>query len=661
MKLFLCEKPAQGRDIARVLQANKKGNGYLATADGGVCVTWAIGHLVEQFSPEMYNEEWKRWSLESLPILPSQWQVAPKKETKKQFNVVMQLIKKAQHVVIATDIDREGETIARELLELANFKGQISRLWLSALDGASIRKGLSNLKRGEETLPLYHAGLARSRADWLVGMNFSRLFTLLAQREGFQGVMSVGRVQSPTLALVVNRDNEIKNFVPKNHYKLFSVFSSNGEPFTAGLIPPEQILNEEGLCLGRNFLENIASLVQRQTMATITAVDKKRKKENPPLVFSLSALQADCNRLFGFGAQQVLDIAQSLYEKHKATTYPRSDCAYLPTEQLAEVPKVVAAVLGADVKLQPLQKVLNLNQKSRVWNDSKITAHHGIIPTTKKVDIGAMTDAEFQVYDLIRRHYLAQFLPFCEVDQTEITLRAGDYTFATKGKVTINPGWKILFPRKDSNDDEQGLPNVALNEQVAINSLEIKQLTTTPPAHFTEGTLLTAMVNAGRFVQDERLKKQLKETEGLGTEATRAALIQNLFDKKFLQKKGKSLIATADGHALIASLPLVLKDPATTALWEQALNQIAECNFTLQGFMQKQESFIKLLVAQIAKQGVSVAGINIKKCPKCNAALIKRNGKNGEFWGCRNYPNCTHIENISIKKSKKRTVRKAMV
>lgn len=666
MKLFLCEKPSQGRDIARILQATKGDKTYKMTADGHVYVTWAIGHLVEQCSPEMYNEEWKFWTLENLPILPSRcvsgrWQVAPKEETKKQYNVVMQLIKKAQHVVIATDIDREGETIARELLELANFKGQVSRLWLSALDDTSIRKGLANLKRGEETLPLYYAGLARSRADWLVGMNFSRLFTLLAQQKGFQGVMSVGRVQSPTLALVVNRDNEIKNFTPKNHYKLVGMFSSNDGQFTAGLVMPKEIINEDGLCLEKQALVTIASRVQQQNTATVIGIEKKRKKENPPLVFNLSTLQADCNRLFGFGAQHVLDIAQSLYEKHKATTYPRSDCPYLPIEQFSEVPKIVAALLASDTILHPLQNVLNLQQKSRVWDNSKITAHHGIIPTIKQIDISLMTKEEFQVYDLIRRHYLAQFLPFCEVDQTDIILRAGNYTFATKGKVTINPGWKILLSRKENNEDEATLPKVVMNEQVVINSLDIKQLTTTPPPHFTEGTLLTAMVNAGRFVKDERLKKQLKETEGLGTEATRANLIQNLFDKKFIKKQGKSIIATPEGHTLIANLPLVLKDPATTALWEQALNQIAEGNLTLQDFMRKQEEFISMLVSQITKQGVNIGNINIKKCPKCGAALIKRKGKKGDFWGCRGYPACTYVENISVKKSKKRTARTSVV
>ena len=668
MKLYLCEKPSQGNDIAKVLGANQRGDGCLYTSDKQVCVTWAIGHLVEQFGPADYDPVFQRWSFETLPIIPPQWQVAPKKETKKQYNVVMKLIKAANAVVIATDIDREGETIARELLDLAKFKGPIQRLWLSALDDASIRKALGTLKSNQETLPLYYAGLARSRADWLIGMNFSRLFTLLIQEKGYQGkALSVGRVQSPTLALVVNREREIAHFVPKSHFALVVQLGVNEGQFAAQYVIPEQYCDEDGLCLDSRVVQTANQQIRQAGTARVVTVETKREKQNPPLLFALSDLQAECNRLYGMGAQQVLDIAQSLYETHKATTYPRTDCGYLPESQLTEVPAVINALTAADQNLQKIRPHLNLSQQSRAWNDKKITAHHGIIPTQGRVDIGKMSDDEFKLYDLIRRRYLAQFLPLCEVDKTVVQLESGGQTLIAKGNVTLTAGWKMLFGKAaeedESNDDnaKQKLPVLKANQQCRVIDTEIKSLQTSPPARYTEGTLLTAMKNAARFVTDPRLKQQLRETEGLGTEATRAGLIQSLFDKGFVKKKGKQMIPTAEGMMLIDNLPEVLKDPGLTALWEQALNQIAEGAMSLETFMQKQEVFIRHLMNQSRQSGVRLGSIEIKKCPKCGSPMAKRNGKNGIFWSCTKYPDCDGIENIDGKfgKTSKKTSTKS--
>lgn len=664
MKLYLCEKPSQGSDIAKVLGATQRGDGCLHTVDKQVCVTWAIGHLVEQFSPADYDPAFQRWAFETLPIIPSQWQVAPKKDTKKQYNIVMKLIKAAKSIVIATDIDREGETIARELLEQAGFRGPIQRLWLSALDETSIRKALSALKSNQETLPLYYAGLARSRADWLIGMNFSRLFTLLIQEKGYQGkALSVGRVQSPTLALVVNREREIAHFVPKSHFALVVQLSVSEEQFAAQYVLPEQYCDEDGLCLDSRVVQAADQQIRQAGTARVVTVETKREKQNPPLLFALSDLQAECNRLYGMGAQQVLDIAQSLYETHKATTYPRTDCGYLPESQLAEVPAVINALITADKNLQKIRPHLNLSQQSRAWNDKKITAHHGIIPTQGRVDIGKMSEDEFRLYDLIRRRYLAQFLPLCEVDKTVVQLESGGQTLIAKGNVTVVPGWKILFGKTteedESSDDnaKQKLPVLKANQSCRVVDTEVKSLQTSPPSRYTEGTLLTAMKNAARFVTDPRLKQQLRETEGLGTEATRAGLIQSLFDKGFVAKKGKQIVPTAEGMMLIDNLPNVLKDPGLTALWEQALNQIAEGSMSLETFMQKQEAFIRHLMNQSRQSGVRLGTVEIKKCPKCGSPMVKRNGKNGMFWGCTKYPDCDGLENIdgNKKTSKKKT------
>lgn len=658
MKLFLCEKPSQGNDIAKVLSATKRGEGCLSTPDGQLTVTWGIGHLVEQLNPEEYDPAFKKWAFETLPIIPGKWGLSPKKETKKQFNVVMKLIKQAKLVVIATDIDREGETIARELLDLAGFRGQIKRLWLSALDEASIRKALASLKNNEETLPLYYAGLARSRADWLIGMNFSRLYTLLAQQKGYQGKpLSVGRVQSPTLSLVVNRDREIKNFIPKQHFTLQVMLSDGKQHFATQYVIPEQYCDPDGLCLSAQVIQAANRQIRQLGQAKVESVETKRERQHAPLCFALSDLQSEANRLYGLGAQRVLDIAQSLYETHKATTYPRTDCGYLPESQLAEASRVIQCVLLSDQRLQPISAVLNLNQKSRVWNDKKITAHHGIIPTMVKVDISKMSDEEMKLYDLIRRRYLAQFLPISETDKTQIILKCGQHILSARGNVLVTPGWKILFGKSLDEDDDapQALPTLKQGQICQISESEMKTLQTSPPNHFTEGTLLTAMKNAARFVTDERLKQRLRETEGLGTEATRAGTIQGLIDKGFLQKKGKSLLATEAAMILMDSLPTMLKDPGLTALWEQALNQIAERTLSLEVFMQKQETFVRHLMAECLKQGMSLGNIEIRKCPQCGAPMTKRNGKNGQFWGCSAYPTCQYIENIIGKKSSKGT------
>lgn len=665
MKLFICEKPSQAKDLATVIGANSRGDGFLATADKANVITWGFGHLVEQFQPDDYDANLKRWTFDTLPIIPKQWKVAPKKEGKKQYNIVISLLKKARHVIISTDADREGEMIARELIEIAGYRGPIQRCWLSALDPESIRTALRSLKPGEETFRLYHAALARSRADWLIGMNFSRLFTLLAQSKGYSGKpLSVGRVQSPTLGLVVQRDQEIKNFVPKPHYALVvALIDHEGKAFNATYQVPETFLDKDGLCLDSRVVEQAAQQIQQVSVAQVMSVETKREKNAPPLLYALSDLQGECNRLFGMGAQKVLDVAQSLYEVHKITTYPRTDCGYLPTSQLEAAPKIIQGLLNADPRLQSLKPHLNLAQRSRAWNDKQVTAHHGIIPTTKLADLSKLSSEEMQVFDLIRRRYLAQFLPHFEVDKTAAVLKAGEHTLVSKGNVIVAQGWKVLFKQAgneeaNENEENQKLPVLQVNQKCAVQNTNVRSLKTTPPSHYTEGTLLSAMKNAARFVTNQELKQRLRETEGLGTEATRAGIIQGLIDKGFLVKKKKALLASAEAFALINSLPTSLKDPGLTALWEQALNQIAEGSMSLNDFMHRQEDFVRHLMKNCMQQGMQMGNIEIKKCPKCGSPMAKRTGKNGQFWGCTKYPTCDGIENIGKKTSKTGTAKR---
>ncbi|MBA8306134.1 DNA topoisomerase III [Klebsiella michiganensis] len=598
MKLFLCEKPSQGRDIARILGTTQRGDGCLIGKD--IIVTWGFGHLMEAESPEGYDLKYKKWVLTDLPIIPEQWKNIVKPATKKQFTIIQKLLKKASSVVIATDADREGEMIAREILDACKFRGPVSRLWLSALDDASIRKALASLKPGEATESLYQAGLGRARADWLCGMNLTRLYTLKGRKPGQKGgVFSVGRVQTPTLNLIVHRDQQIASFIPRDYWTLTVALTGQNTPFQAQWLTPEAICDEEGRCINQSLLQQAATDIGRTRQARIISTETKRIKESAPLPFDLGTLQQVCSKKWGMGAQQLLDIAQSLYETHKATTYPRTDCGYLPLSMQAEVSQVFSALQQTDPALKPLLAQCNIQQKSRVWDDKKITAHHAIIPTTQPADISKMSEDERRVYDLIRRHYLAQFLPLYEADKTQMRLECAGHTLAAAGNVVVTPGWKTLFSEDtDETDEKQLLPQLAENTQCTVTGANVRAQKTRPPGHYTEGTLIAAMKNASRFVADERLKQRLKESAGLGTEATRAGIIETLLKRGYIRKEKRYLIATDNAVTLMAMLPDIVKDPGMTALWEQALDDIAAGKLSLAVFLQKQSLWIATIVEQ---------------------------------------------------------------
>lgn len=664
MRVFLCEKPSQARDIARVLGVGQRGDGYLT--GNGVSVTWGFGHLLEQAPPERYDPALKRWSLETLPILPSTWKMDIKTSGRKQFGVVKKLLDHATEVVVATDADREGETIARELLDHCGYRGKVTRLWLSALDEVSIRKALDSIKPGEATFPLYLAGLGRSRADWLVGMNLTRAYSVMAQQQGHQGLLSVGRVQTPTLRLVVDRDRAIENFVPKPFWEVVALFQAAHGEFTAKWKPRDDVLlDEAGRCINE---EAARSLVQRASggKGHVSHLETTRKREAQPLVMDLSSLQQEASRRFGYGAQQVLDIAQALYETHKATTYPRTDCRYLPMSQLEEAEVIVTALLHADQKLSSLRDRLELGRKSRVWNDSKITAHHGIVPTAIPCDLAKLSEAEHQVYDLIRRYYLAQFLPAHEYDQTEVMVELEQECFVATGRRVGVQGWRILFPRAvigegddtGEESEDQALPTLTKQELCRVGRLEVLARKTTPPKPFTEGTLIAAMKHAARFVTDERLKSRLKETSGIGTEATRAGIIETLLKRGYINKQKRALVSTPTARQLIDALPSALTDPGMTALWEQALDDIAAGKMELQEFMARQASMVGKLVQHAQQATMMLPQQDYKKCPQCEAPMHKRQGKYGAFWGCSRYPDCMGMLRDETRGKRSRNKRK---
>ena len=648
MRLFLCEKPSQGKDIGRILGATQRGEGCLNGS--GVTVTWCIGHLVEAAAPEVYDAALKRWSLEQLPIIPQQWRVEVKPKTATQFKVVKALLAKATQLVIATDADREGELIAREIIDLCGYRGPIERLWLSALNDASIRTALAKLRPSAETLPMYYSALARSRADWLVGMNLSRLFTVLGRQAGYDGVLSVGRVQTPTLKLVVDRDREIAAFVSVPYWAIDVSLSAGGQTFTAQWVAPDASTDDAGRCLRQPVAQQAAQQIRAAGSAQVVSVETERVREGPPLLFDLGTLQEVCSKQLGLDVQETLEIAQALYETHKATTYPRSDSGYLPESMFAEVPTVLDSLLKTDPTLAQIMGQLDRTQRSRAWNDGKVTAHHGIIPTLEPANLSAMSEKEQAVYRLIRAHYLAQFLPHHEFDRTVADLSCGQQKLVATGKQVVARGWRLVLAEseREGSADEDGdapvrtqvLPALRDGMACQVAGADIKALKTMPPKPYTQGELVKAMKGVARFVTDPRLKQKLKDTTGIGTEATRANIISGLIARGYIVKKGRSIRASEAAFTLIDAVPAAIADPGTTAVWEQALDMIEAGQLTLDVFIGKQAAWISQLIAQYGSTSLSIKVPQGPTCPQCGAPTRQRTGKSGPFWSCSRYPDC---------------------
>ncbi|MCQ4286927.1 DNA topoisomerase III [Pseudomonas stutzeri] len=628
MRLFLCEKPSQAKDIAKVLGANRRGDG--CWLGPGVTVTWCIGHLLETAPPDAYDTRYKRWVLGDLPIIPERWKMQVKPKTASQFKAVKRLLGEASELVIATDADREGEMIARELVEHCRYRGPIQRLWLSALDDASIRKALAALKPGAETFSLYHSALGRSRADWLIGMNMSRLFTLLGRQSGYQGVLPVGRVQTPTLRLVVDRDRSIADFVPVPYWSIEVALRADGMPFTAQWRAAEDRCDDQGRCLDPEHARQAATAIESGEQAQVLKVRTERMREAPPLLFDLGTLQEVCSKKLGLGAQETLDIAQALYETHKLITYPRSDCGYLPLSQHGEAPAIIAALGRSDPSLSELLTHVQPQRRSRAWNDAKVSAHHGIIPTAAVTDLSRLVGKQRAVYTLIRARYLAQFLPNHEYDRTQADFDCAGQALRAVGKVIVEPGWRralpeALTPVKGREPvPAQALPVLSEGQHCNVMSVNLKDLWTQPPKPFTEGDLIKAMKNVAKLVDDPRLKQKLKDTTGIGTEATRAGIIQGLLDRGYLTKQGKALSASPAAFSLIDAVPRAIADPGTTAIWEQALDMVQSGEMSLEEFVAKQSAWMRKQVERCRGLSLTITG---PASPAGNAAPWKKKRK----------------------------------
>ncbi|WP_213881094.1 DNA topoisomerase III [Pseudomonas sp. dw_358] len=611
MRLYLCEKPSQAKDIAKVLGATRRGDGCWIGPQ--VTVTWCIGHLLETAPPDAYDARYKRWALADLPIVPEQWKMLVKPRTASQFKAVKRLLGEAGDLVIATDADREGEMIARELLDHCRYQGPIQRLWLSALDDASIRKALADLRPGHATFNLYHSALGRSRADWLIGMNMSRLFTLLGRQSGYQGVLPVGRVQTPTLRLVVDRDRSIATFVPVPFWPIEVQLQCHLQVFTAQWRPPADASDDQGRCLDQALAREAAQAMERAGDARVVKVQIERQKDLAPLPFDLGTLQEVCSKKLGLGAQETLDIAQSLYETCKLITYPRSDCGYLPLSQHGEARSILAALGTADDSLAEVLRHTDPLRRSRAWNDAKVSAHHGIIPTAAAKGIERLSAKQRAVYSLIRARYLAQFLPHHEYDRTQADFDCAGHALRTVGKVVIEPGWKRALPealaptRGREAPPAQVLPALSEAQRLKVLAVTVKDQWTQPPKPYTEGDLIKAMKNVAKLVEDPLLKQKLKDTTGIGTEATRAGIIQGLIDRGYLSKQGKALAATSAAFSLIDAVPRAIADPGTTAIWEQALDMVQSGEMTLDAFVQRQSAWMSKQVVRCLGMSLTIS------------------------------------------------------
>jgi len=660
LKLYIAEKPSLGRAIVAALpRPHHREQGYYRLGSGDV-VTWCIGHLLEQAEPDSYDKDFKQWRLEHLPIIPDQWKSVVRKRGREQLKIIKQFLKEASVVVHAGDPDREGQLLVDEVLHHCRNSLPVKRLLINDLNLPAVAKALDSLENNEDFASLSTSALARSRADWLYGINMTRAYTLLGRHAGYDGVLSVGRVQTPVLGLVVSRDEEIENFKSQPYFDVLAkLLSDEGDYFSyAKWLPDEKIagLSNEVDDQGRVVSEALAQKIADKVMGKpgeVYARNDDAKSQVAPLPFNLSTLQIEAAKRFGYSAKMVLDICQSLYEKHHLITYPRSDCRYLPEDHFDEVNHVLDAVQSVLPRLEEKIKAADSWEKSRAWNNKKVTAHHAIVPTAKHGNADDLSEEEKTLYDLIARFYLVQFYGNYKFVQSAVFFNVEDEQFKVSGKEEVEPGWCAVIRPAESGtekDKSKSLPAWKTGEKVLCEDASIQSKKTKPPPRYNDATLMAAMTGIARFVDDPEIKKTLRETDGLGTDATRAMIIETLFKRGFLMKGNKTIFSTQVGRDLVRALPQQAAKPDMTAVWESSLAQIAEGQAGYEQFIQRMQSQVRDLITQAKSQKLlhittadEVLGLeedHKPHCPACQAILVLRNGKNGAFWGCSRYPEC---------------------
>ena len=655
MTVCVAEKPSVGEYIARVLGATQRKNGYFE--GNGYQVTWTFGHLCALLEPQEYTDQWKGWNLSSLPMIPARFSIKVHGDegVHKQFNVIKSLIEQADEVINCGDAGQEGELIQRWVYQQAGCKCPVKRLWVSSLTEEAIREGFQQLKDQSEYQHLYEAGLMRAIGDWLLGMNATRAYTIrYAQGTGKnRQVLSVGRVQTPTLALVVKRQAEIEHFVPKTYWELKTTYR---DTLFSAQIPVEDgeyaITSQEQ---GEALVESIKDLPLE-----ITSVEKKKGVEYAPKLYDLTSLQVDCNKKYSYSADKTLQLIQSLYEK-RVTTYPRVDTTYLSDDIYPKVPGTLAGIKNYFPQVTPLLGLKadgkkgagSLPKSKKVFDNKKVTDHHAIIPTGQRPE--GLTADEKKVYDLVALHFIAAFYPECEVSNTTVLAKAGEVEFKVTGREVLQPGWRTVFEKgqgdnvqstKENSDDSENSEGSENSENKSLPSFrkgesgphvpQLKEKTTTPPKYYTEATLLRAMETAGKTVEDEELRDAMKEN-GIGRPSTRAAIIEKLYQRKYIQKQGKSLRATETGVNLIHTIisPL-LKSAELTGLWEKKLREIERGEYPAQDFLNELKEMTSGVVYDVKSNKAGML------CPVCRQGTIIRGNTR---YGCSRWrEGCTYAE-----------------
>ncbi|MBC1228626.1 type IA DNA topoisomerase [Listeria booriae] len=641
--VILAEKPSQAKAYAEAMQKSKKQDGYFEIQDpifnGETMITWGFGHLVSPVSPEIYKEEWKAWCLGNLPMIPERFQYEVTADKKKQFNVVAKLLKSADQIVIGTDADREGENIARSIISHANAeKKTIKRLWINSLEVAEVRKGFENLRPGEDFYTSYLEAQTRQKSDWLVGMNISRLYTVLLQEKGLDGPFSVGRVQTPTLYMIYQRQQEIENFKPEPFYEVFADIQSKNGTF-------------QGKYKERfSTKEELQALLQKKGMkqnqpGVIQTVETKEKKQAAPVLFSLSDLQSQVNKTYKASPAETLESVQALYEA-KILTYPRTDCHHITEGEfgyLANNLSSYEAHLGITIE-NPL-----LEPRKRFVDGKKVQEHYAIVPT-KRVptndELAKLNPLQKNIYEMVLRRTVGMFAPDYIFDETTIVTDLNGLLFKTVGKVEKHNGWRCLLSNHDTKEDEETTLPIVTNGEAVTATIKPKTGETKPPAYFTEGTLITAMKNAGKSVESKEDKEILKETEGIGTEATRASILETLKAQSYMEVSKNKVVVTEKGKTLcLAIAKTQLSSPAFTAEWESYLKKIHDGSGTQEVFLRNMERFIRHLIdtaratidsESIMQQvGKTVFANAVGQCPICGDVIRDL----GKFYGCRGFKN----------------------
>ncbi|WP_107838981.1 DNA topoisomerase III [Metasolibacillus meyeri] len=642
--LVLAEKPSVARDIANVLKCHKKGNGFLE--GDKYIVTWALGHLVTLADPESYDVKYKTWNLEDLPMLPERLKLTVIKQSSKQFHAVKSQLSRSDvnEVIIATDAGREGELVARWILAKAQINKPVKRLWISSVTDKAIKEGFANLKPGKQYENLYYAAIARSEADWYLGLNATRALTAKHNAQ-----LNCGRVQTPTVAMIAAREDEIKNFKAQTYYGI--------EAQTDSIKLTWQDTNGNSRSFNKEKIDGIIKQLGRQD-AKVINVERKAKKSFAPALYDLTELQRDANKLFGYSAKETLNIMQKLYESHKVLTYPRTDSRYLSADIVGTLQERLKACAVGDYRTIANKIAAKPIKASKAFvDDSKVSDHHAIIPTEAYVNLSAFSDKERKIYNLVVKRFLAVLLPAHEYEQLTVQAEIAGEKFIAKGKTVLSAGWKEVYENRfddeDTNDDvkEQLLPRLDKGDVLKTRLIAGTSGQTKPPARFTEATLLSAMENPTKYLEttDKRLADTLKSTGGLGTVATRADIIDKLFNSFMIEKRGgKDIFITSKGRQLLDLAPEELRSPATTAEWEQKLELIAKGKLKKDAFIHEMKEHTKAIVADIKNSDKKYKHDNIstKTCPDCGKPMLEVNGKKGKMLVCQDRE-CGHRKNVS--------------